>query len=869
MEHLWTQKSERVEKLLEELYQRGMSNRSGEWFKQSELADISQKYPEESAAVRKAYAIQEILEKMTDKEISRHTHSYEIGENERIVGVIPMGSNGLGKVFPNYLTEDEKRVGSFTNRTELSLLGHNTVDYNRLLDDGLKAIIDYAQNKVDEIEKAREERKKRAVSEETIQEVTAAYVTKQVNTSKGREDFYRSVVISCNAVIAYSNRYADLAEEQANALPDASPRKAELLEIARICRKVPENKPDTFHEALQAVYTFHNALHASMNYISLGRLDQVLNKYLDRNRLQDEEYIRDCTELFECFIIKAAGRLNLTTEFLLEQDHMDNNAALGVNPYYLDQRAGVNNFLQNIIIGGQTPDGKDATNAATYLILNAYANVNLSTPGIYVRLYKGSPKELIRRVSQVLEQTGNLPAILNDDILIPALCNSLLDYRKDASPKEQKEIRKLANDYCVDGCWEPILNGVSDWTFNMFKCLQILQCTINRGAGLDTDPGMLRGSKLSFISDELETYEDFQENFKKYMQFFVDQATFGLYQCYMMDEYVNPSPLLSAVLGGCMEKGRDKSWGGTAYNIAGAILTGVPDTINTTAAIKKWVFDEKKYTIAEVREAMKADFTASEADVELGLKYRQMKNDFDNDSPKFGDSSSNEIGKFIIDTFCDAVEESKKLADRVFLYSTKGLPYDEQRTISHLRKIAGYYGISFQERFGSDFNMHFTAGCGTFEQYPHQGKGLVASANRGSNQPIVANFSPAPGTIGKGVGNVLESMKGLPVNRLSAGAIIDLCIDESQKDAGYIENLINKFLECGGNMLTLSFGNRDVYQKIYELCYEAANTKNNQELYKELEPYKHINVRVGGWQAPFISMSLGQQKDYILRIVNQ
>lgn len=362
-----------------------------------------------------------------------------------------------------------------------------------------------------------------------------------------------------------------------------------------------------------------------MNYISFGRLDQVLNAYLDQNRINDEAYIQECTELLECLLIKAAGRLNITTKYLMSQDHMDNNAALGTHPYYLDQRAGVNNFLQIVIVGGLTPDGEDATNQMTYILQNAFANVNLSTPGIYARVHKDSPREYIECIAKCLDQTGNIPALLNDDVLIPALTNSLLDYKTDVDDEKRKTYHRLANDYCVDGCWEPILNGISDWTFGMLNCMPILQCTINRGATLDTNSGMLRGGKMSFISDEVTNYAEFQESFKKYMQFFIDQSTFSLYECYMMDEYINPSPLYSAVLGGCMRKGCDKAWGGPEYNIGGTIMIGMPDVVNTTCAIKKWVFDEQKYTMDEVREAMKADFTADESQVELREKYLEMR----------------------------------------------------------------------------------------------------------------------------------------------------------------------------------------------------------------------------------------------------
>ncbi|SFR90456.1 pyruvate formate lyase family protein [Anaeromicropila populeti] len=851
----FTNSTERVTRLAAALKERSMGNRSQEWFNKKELDDIGKEMPKETVIIRKAHAIKEMLGKMTDETISLHTHTYEIAPDELIVGVLPMGSNGLGKVFPNYLTEEERRVASYTNRTELSILGHNTVNYEKVLEKGLDGIIQYADKKLQKLLKVDD-------------------MIPIENPIENHIDFYRSVIISCQAVIDYANRYAELAEKMAEKETNTE-RKEELMEIARISRKVPAQKPDTFHEALQSIYFFHVALHASLNFISFGRLDQVLNKYLDAEIMKKEgteeykQYLKQCTELFECFIIKAAGRLNMTTEYLLEQDHMDNNAALGVHPYYLDQRAGVNNFLQNIIVGGQTPEGEDATNLMTYMILNAFQNVGLSTPGIYVRLGKKSPADLYQAVAGVLNKTKNLPGILNDDVLIPALYNSLIE---NVSPgADLEEYQKLANDYCVDGCWEPILNGVSDWTFGMLNCMPIMQCAINQGATIDTNPGMLRGGKVSFISEKVTNYEEFQENFKRYMEFFIDQSTFSLYECYMMDEFIIPSPLFSAVLGTCLERGRDKSWGGVDHNIGGTILIGVPDVINTVAAIKKWVFNNRKYSLDEVIDAMRTNFTAEfSSAIQLQKRYTQMKVDFDTNTGKFGtdDPEVIEIGKFVMDTFCNAVSRSKELADKIFLKSVRNYPADEKKMIYRLRKIAGYNGPSLQTKFGKHFDMKFTAGCGTFEQYPLQGMGIVASANRSSNDPMIANFSPSPGTVTDGAGRILESYSQLPMERLSAGAITDLCINEALCQEDVISGLLHKFIDSKGNMLTLTFGNVDLYQNIYRLSYNALNSDDKESAYKQLEQYKDVVVRVGGWQAPFISMSLEQQKNYILRILN-
>lgn len=848
----------RVKRLKEALYAQGAKNRSSEWFKKSDFANIADLYPHEPVIIRKAHAIHEMLTKMTDPTISERTLTYTIGDDELIVGVLPMGSNGLGKVFPTYLTKDEQRIGSFTNRTELSLLGHNTVNYDRLLEKGLIGIIQEARTK--------------------LQEINGALLAGEIEEDEKQNqiDFYNAVIISCQAVAEYAGRFADLALEQAHRLtkPEEQKRKAELLEIARICRKVPLYKAETFYEALQSIYTFHVALHASMNLLSLGRLDQVLAKYLDVNRLNDEAYIQECGELFECFIIKAAWRLNLTTEYLVEQDHMDHNAALGIHPYYLDQRAGTNNFLQNIIVGGKKPDGSDATNPMTFIILQAFENVNLSTPGIYVRMHKGTPEELKCAVAKMLSTTKNLPGILNDEVLIPALYHSLLGFDEGIAPEtanaeKQLEYQRIANDYCVDGCWEPIFNGISDWTFGMINGMNIMHCALNRGATLDPNPGMLRGGKLSFISDEVTSYEQFQEIFRAHMQFFVDQSSFGLYVYYMLDEFVNPSPLFSSVLGTCMERGRDKSWGGTEYNIGGTILIGVPDMINTIVAIKKWVFTNQQYTLPEVLDAMRSNFTAPNGAVELQKKYDRMKVDFRLNSPKFGDNDpeTTEVGNFILKAFYDAVMESKKMADRIFLKSTKDMPKEEAIEILRLRRIAGYFGDSLEDKFGKDFNMRFTAGCGTFEQYPLQGMGVVASSDRNSGDPLTANFSPTPGTVSKSAGHILESLKNLEMQRLAAGAITDLCIDETLNDENYILGLLNKFVDSYGNMLTLAIGNRSLYQHIYDLSVAASTMEDRKKAYEMLEPYRDLNVRVGGWQAPFISMSLAQQENYIKRVL--
>jgi formate C-acetyltransferase len=844
-----TTMTERTRALLAALRRQGLRNRADEWFHDSMFPDIGGEHPDEPVIVRTSMAIRAMLRAMTCEKNSLHTKTYEITDGELLVGVLPMGSNGLGKVFPNYLTEDEKRAARITNRTEMSLLGHNSADYERLVKKGIRGILEICDGKSAEararIEADRAER-----------------------DDPGRLDFYRGVRIACEAVVEYARRFADLAEEKAE--NEADPvRRGELVEIERICRKVPYEPAETFYEALQSILFVHTALHASMNLISLGRLDQVLGPYLGSTVRKGEYDPAKGVELFECFLIKAAWRLNYTPEYLLEQDHMDYNAALGVNPYYLDQRAGANNFLQNVIIGGLRPDGSDATNDCTFVILQAYCNVNLPTPGLYVRMGRNSPERLKRGVAASLHATRNNPAILNDDVIIPALYAAFCEGEDPADRARLAVLRELVNDYCVDGCWEPILNGKSDWTFGMINGMTILECSLNKGATLDKNPGVLRGGKLSYSSGDISSFEELRKSLRGHLQFFVDQSTFGLYKYYMLDEYVVPSPLFSAFLGSCLERGRDKAWGGTEYNIGGTILVGVPNMVNTVCAIKKWVFDTEKYALGDVLSAFRYNFVApSQTDPALQRTYDSIRVDFATNSPVFGnnDPEANAVARWILDDYFDAVTSAKKLADRIFL--RKPADPGEERYVRRLRYIAGYFGESFQEKFGPGFNIKFTAGCGTFEQYPLQGAGIAGSADRSAGAPLAPNFSPPPGTADRGIGNLLASFRGLGLDRMGAGVITDICLDESYNDPEVILGIIEQFIENRGNMLTLMIGSRADYETMYELSLAATKMADRREAVKKLEEYIGINVRVGGWHAPFVTMSLDQQENYINRPAN-
>lgn len=877
--------SPRVKKLYDELIDRALGDRSGEWFTREMFRDVvmdresDEKYPlwnpleKCSVIVRRAIAIDRMLIAMTDQSYSSSTHTADIDEGDLLLGRMPMGSNGLGKMFPRYLTDDELRAGSITNRNAASLFGHNTMNYEELLRDGLLVKINSCCAKLDElapiITLQKKELKKlvrryealKRQTQTTDEELDEALMILrrqegQLIKNKKKFDFYWSVKLACKAVIDYARRFEKLALEEAFKHPN---RAKELRELAAIAHRVPAYPAKTFHEAMQSICFFHVALHASMNFISLGRLDQVLNPYL----LQETDKNK-ALEIFECFILKCAGRLNLSSKYLVEQDHVDYATVLGTHPYYIDQKAGVNNFLQNIIVGGKKPDGSDATNECTFLILQAIENVNLPAPGIYVRLHRESPKELIDQVSRSLMRTKNNPSILNDEVMIPAMYQAMMQGEPN-TPVIEKKMMMLANDYCVDGCWEPILNCKSDWTFGMLVGMQAVESAINQGASLQKNEELLRGAKVSPSTPVPKSFNELMKNLETHLQFFVDQTVMSLFMYYMIDENAAPSPLFSAYLDGCMDKGADKASGGAYHNIGGVVLGSVPDMVNLLAAIHLWVYAKKKYTLDEVKEAIRENFGVGSVGLseEKQLRFLNIRVDFDTNSPKFGnhDLQADRLTSEILDLFHRCVEHSTQFGKMLFqdVASEK-----DWRHIASLRALAGYYGLPLGMTF--DIKMKITAGLGTFEQYNWQGRGIAASANRLNGTPIAPNFSPVPGTVYDGIVGTLDSLSQFNLRRFAAGVITDLCLDEQQANLEVVREVVRRFISKQGGMMTLAIGTQDLYQEIYETAVKAADLPEDKSS-ALLSRYAGVNVRIGGWQTPFITLPLDHMQNYIKRPV--
>jgi len=819
--------SARTKKLFDELIEKAQGDRSTEWFAGDMFPKsygLDGKLEEKSVIIRRAVATDLMLKALTDGENSKKTHTAQIRDGDLLLGILPMGSNGLGKVFPQYLTEDELRASSVTDRKTMSIFSHNSMNYEKLVNCGLKNVIQNCDEKLKE-------------------------------STDNKSDFYTAVKIACTAVIDYAHRFSEIAKEASENESLSRERREELAQMSAIAMKVPEYPAENFHEAVQSIAFFHIALHASMNFVSLGRLDQVLNRYLEKETNKER-----ALEIMECFLIKLAGRLNLSSDYLYEQDHVDFISSFGTHPYFEDQKAGVNNFLQNIVIGGKTRDGKDAANEATYLILQAVENVNLTTPGVYVRLHKNSPEELYRRVARCIEKTKNNPSIINDDVMIEAVYRALIYNEGDENKKS--ELLKIARDFCVDGCWEPVLHGKSDWMFSMLNAMKPLETTMNHGASLSPDHELFRGAKIAPYAPEPSTFEEFMDTYKAQLGFFVDQCALSLFQYYLKDGSVCVSPLLSAFIDGCMENGRDISCAGALYNLAGIIYVGIPNVINNILCVRKWVFPETgkgKYTLKETADAFRCNFDNKDHfNKFIQNTFTSIQTDFDTNTSKFGEDSADvrDVTRKVLDICYDSCFNSIKFAQKIFDKDCKNT--------AALRSLAGFGNLSQENCYLQ--KIKFTIGLGTFEQYDWQGRGIAACADRQRGEALAPNFSPIPGTLYGGIAGLLGSFKHLELERFAGGVIADICLEEGDGvNQEVILKILKKAVDDRAAMITVTIGTGELYSEIYEKVLEAGKMKNRKEANRMLAPYACVNVRIGGWQTPFITLPLNHMENYIKR----
>ncbi len=476
-------------------------------------------------------------------------------------------SNERATALMTQEAKDAQAAGVFTvGNYYFNGVGHISVDYAKVLAKGLNGIIAEAEAELDKLD------------------ATDPAQLKKMH-------FLRAVVIANKAVIRFAERFAEEADRLA-AKEKAAERKAELQEIARICRKVPAQPAETFWEALQSFWFVQLAIQLESNGHSISpmRFDQYMYPYL---KADTDLTVEKAQELLDLLWIKF-------TEINKVRDE-GSTKAFGGYPMF-----------QNLIVGGQTRDGADATNELSFMCLQATANTQLYQPSISIRVHDGTPDSLYMKALEVSRIGLGMPAYYNDRFIIPGLLSRGLT-------------REDARDYGIIGCVEPQVGGKTEgWHdaafFNMAK---VLELALNNG--VDPATGEQLGPKNGDLTS-FKSFDDVMEAYRKQMEYFVQLLVISDNAVDIAHGERAPLPFLSSMADDCIAKGKSLQEGGAHYNFTGPQGVGVGNVGDSLTAIKKLVFEEKAVTLDELKQALETNFEGKE-------DLRQM---LINRAPKYG-----------------------------------------------------------------------------------------------------------------------------------------------------------------------------------------------------------------------------------------
>ncbi len=440
----------------------------------------------------------------------------------------------------------------------------------------------------------------------------AQAVVDDPTSSAAQRELARAIVICADAVRLYMERY--VAELQRLAAIENDPtRRSELEHMARICARVPWNPPETFPEALQALWTTHMLLMAAESYpgpgVSPGRVDQYLYPYYLRS-LQDGMTRAEAMEWLECWWIKH----NYTYDY---------QGWIGTNQ-------GINSsFGQLITLAGLDQDGNDASNELTYLMLDVIEAINLLEPKPNIRLHAKTPERLLKRLVEMLAKTQGAPFLINFDE------NAMAGLRWAGLPEERLW------DYAPVGCLENTLcgddrSGTVDLNLNLAKAVEL---TLNNGRDLATGKqvGPQTGDPRSFAS-----FDDFFAAFKTQLSHLLKWIITVNNIADDGRALWEPVPYLSALVGGCLESGKDSNAGGAHHNFLTVEGIALATTADSLAAVKRLVYEDKAVSMDQLLQAIASNFEDHEA-LRQTLLNKAPK--YGNDDP-YADRIASEVSRF-------------------------------------------------------------------------------------------------------------------------------------------------------------------------------------------------------------------------------
>lgn len=519
---------------------------------------------------------------------------------EQLREIAPFWQNNNLRARGEALLPEEVRVfmetGVFGMEGKLNAGdAHLAVNYERILKDGLRGY------------------------EKRVKEYKATLdLTNPDNVDK--YCFYNAVLIVLKAVRNFANRYSvlakDLAEKELN-----QERKIELLEISRICSKVPYEPAETFQEAVQSVWFIQLILQIESNghSLSYGRFDQYMYPYYDRDIKNGTIKESEALELLTCLWIKT-----LTINKVRSQAHTLSSAG---SPMY-----------QNVTIAGQTTDKKDAVNDLSFLVLKSVAQTRLTQPNLTVRYHKNINKHFLDECIEVMRLGFGMPALNNDEIIIP----SFMDWQV----KEED-----AYNYSAIGCVETAVPG--KWGYrctgmSYINFPRMLLCTMNNGVDLTSNKRFTKG--YGYFT-EMESYEELLKAWDKTIREITRYSVIVENVIDKASERDVPDILCSALTDDCIARGKTIKEGGAVYDFISGLQVGIANMADCLAAIKKLVYEEKKITRQELWDAILDDFSSP--------KNKKIQEMLIREAPKYG-NDDDYVDQLIVEAYDSYIEEIEK-----------------------------------------------------------------------------------------------------------------------------------------------------------------------------------------------------------------
>lgn len=634
-----------------------------------------------------------------------------------------------------------------------------------------------------------------------------------------RSRFLNAVILSCQAVMEYAQRYAALAEKMAAECSDPV-RRNELEVIALNCSRVPAKGAGSFYEACQSFWFVQQLiqLESSGHSISPGRFDQYMYPYYKKD-LDNGNITREfAQELMDCIWVKL-NDLNKCR---------DAASAEGFAGYSL---------FQNLIAGGQNKDGEDVTNDLSIMCIQASMHVHLPQPSLSVRVWNGSPHEFLIKAAELTRTGIGLPAYYNDEVIIPALQNRGLSLED-------------AREYNIIGCVEPQKAGKTDgWHdaafFNMCRPLELV---FSNGMDKGEQVGIATGDVT-----EMTTFEEFYDAYKKQMDYFISLLVNADNAIDVAHAERCPLPFLSCMVDDCIKRGISVQEGGAVYNFTGPQGFGIANMADSLYAVRQLVYRDKKVSMEEYKEALLWNYgkgidSETAADMTASI-LKEME--------RQGRAIDESAVKSVLETVMTMKpSEDQKARFEEIHHMIDEVPKfgNDIPEVDYFARDVAYTYTRPLQNYKNPRGGQFQAGLYPVSaNVPLGGQTGATPDGRYAHTPVADGVSPSAGKDVNGPTAAANSVARLDHFIVSNGTLFNQKFHPSalagREGLEKFTALIRSYFDQKGMHMQFNVVDRDTLL----------------DAQKNPEKYKHLVVRVAGYSALFTTLSRSLQDDIIRR----